>query len=148
MKYIDADLLRAVMKEHTLFYAGQANLLDDTNALDGYDEVLAIINSLQHEQPEVDLEKEIEKTWLEYECYNEDYDKIAEMRWNEFENVARHFYELGKQAMKQQMLKDAVEGKVYFQMGDIKRVKSDDFENPDIHLDDKVKLIIVKEENK
>lgn len=52
MKYINVDLLRVVIKEHTLFYAGQANLLDGTNALDGYDEVLAIIDSLQQEQPE------------------------------------------------------------------------------------------------
>ena len=52
MKYINVDLLRAVIKEHTLFYAGQANLLDGTNALDGYDEVLAIIDSLQQEQSE------------------------------------------------------------------------------------------------
>jgi hypothetical protein len=53
MKYINVDLLRAVIKEHTLFYAGQANLLDGTNALDGYDEVLAIIDSLQQEQESV-----------------------------------------------------------------------------------------------
>lgn len=53
MKYIDVDHLRAAIKEHTLFYAGQANLLDGTNTLDGYDEVLAIIDSLQQEQPEV-----------------------------------------------------------------------------------------------
>lgn len=53
MKYIDADRLRAEIKERTLFYAGQANLLADTTTLDGFDEVLSIIDSLQQEQPEL-----------------------------------------------------------------------------------------------
>jgi len=69
----------------------------ETNCKDeAYNEVLAFLDTLEEEPVGEELEKEIEKTWLEYECYNEDYDKVAEMRWNEFENVARHFYELGK----------------------------------------------------
>ena len=50
MKYIDADRLRAEIKERTLFYAGQANLLADTTTLDGFDEILSIIDSLQQER--------------------------------------------------------------------------------------------------
>ena len=55
------------------------------------------------------IKAEIEKTWLEYECYNEDYDKVAEMRWNEFEKVARHLYELGKQSGSSEIPKDLEE---------------------------------------
>lgn len=100
MKYIDADLLRAVIKEHILFYAGQANLLDDTNALDGYDEVLAILDSLQQEQPDVDLEKEI-KSWILNECGPSDFNPFAD-HWcaDDIMATARHFYELGKNSLK------------------------------------------------
>jgi len=64
----------------------------------------------------------------------------------EFAKIKAKTWCEGFDAHKKQMMKDAVEGKVYFQLGGIKRVKSDDFENPDIHLGDKVKLIIVKED--
>lgn len=97
MKYIDADLLRKVMKEHTLFYAGQANLLDDTNALDGYDEVLAIIDSLQQEQQEVDLEKELD-TWR-HEHFRGKRDGHFSGEYLERSSqlaLVTHFYELGK----------------------------------------------------
>lgn len=100
MKYIDADLLRAVMKEHTLFYAGQANLLDDTNALDGYDEVLAIIDSLQQEEPEVDLEKFTEKmdAWKARYNYPDNIPIKATMAFTArmfymYPNVAREWYD-------------------------------------------------------
>ena len=85
------------------------------------------------EEPDKSLEEEIRR-YLREECSSDDEPATSE--------TARHFAEW----QKAQMLKDAVEGKVYFQMGGIKRVKSDDFENPDIHLGDKVKLIIVKED--
>lgn len=65
-------------------------------------ELLSFLDTLEESEKPMnpdEFKKEIEKTWLEYECYNEDYDKVAEMSWNEFENVARHFYELGKQSI-------------------------------------------------
>ena len=147
MKYIDAEKIRAeierlieINKTKNGFPAG----INCAIRIEAYETLLPFLDTLEEEPVGEELEKEIEKTWLEYECYNEDYDKVAEMRWNEFENVARHFAEW----QKEQMLKDAVEGGVYFQLGDIMRVQSDDFENPDIHLGDKVKLIVVKQNEK
>ena len=100
MKYIDADLLREVIKEHILFYAGQANLLDGTNTLDGYDEVLSIIDSLQQEQPEMDLEKFTEKmdAWKARYNYPDNFSIKATMAFTArmfymYPNVAREWYD-------------------------------------------------------
>lgn len=55
-------------------------------------------------------------------------------------------YEQAEKDIKEQMMKGAVEGDVYFQLGSIFRVKSGDFRNSDIHFGDKIKIIIVKED--
>ena len=78
-----------------IYYSGMAD------ALDLFEQFL---DTLEEEPVGEELEKEIEKTWLEYECYNEDYDKVAEMRWNEFENVARHFAEWQKEQFEKNRL--------------------------------------------
>ena len=61
-------------------------------------EIKGVITSLQQEQPEVELEKEIEDYW-EKICDNEFGELIPRERetaW--FDDIARHFYELGRTA--------------------------------------------------
>lgn len=110
----------------------------ETNCKDeAYNEVLAFLDTLS-EEPDKSLVEEVKRYYSDNFAYiSSDQPTLSILT-----NVARHFAEW----QKQQMLKEAVEGKVYFQMGGIKRVKSDDFENPDIYFGDKVKLIIVKED--
>ena len=54
--------------------------------------ILDIITSLQQEQPEVDLEKEI-KNYLATKCAGDDEPSVSE--------IARHFYALGLDARKE-----------------------------------------------
>ena len=94
MKYIDADKLISEIEkykqgaaiarfdnagENADYFQGKVDLCDDLQH---------IIDSLQHEQPEVDLEKEIEmyissKGLLDYAFL--------------IPSIARHFYELARQ---------------------------------------------------
>ena len=84
MKYIDADKLIAEIERRRL-----SNRYIDTE--DYENELLEIIDSLQQEQPEVDLEKEI-KNYLATKCAGDDEPSVSE--------IARHFYELGLNARK------------------------------------------------
>lgn len=84
MKYIDADLLRKEIERRRL-----SNRYIDT---DGYEEeLLKIIDSLQQEQQEVDLDREIEEYWVAT-----GWSKV--MTLGKFKIIARYFYELGEQA--------------------------------------------------
>ena len=88
-KYIDAEKLKAEIERRRL-----QNRYIDT---DGYEqELFELIDSLQQEQQEVDLEKEMEKfgeRWP-YPASFDGYDKdwVDELT----EECAKHFYELGK----------------------------------------------------
>lgn len=95
-KYIDADRLRAKIEKE------RKNALDaykasarayDMGGADYLAEVLLIIEQLKKEQPEVDLEEEIDKVWDnglsdEFAGPHNNFDICA--------RLARHFYELGK----------------------------------------------------
>ena len=104
-KYIDADRLRAEIKKRL------KNVRDYMNGggmkykgpryykMQGkesaYDALLNIIDSLQQEQPEVDLKKEI--------------DRELDTRWkgeylstSKFRESARHFFNLGLNARKEE----------------------------------------------
>lgn len=85
-KYIPADKLIAEIE--------RLNCPEHAYCLD---KVLDCISSLQQNQPEVDLEKEISK-WLEdgdiTDTRFDDYDD------SDIERTARHFYELGFNARK------------------------------------------------
>lgn len=93
--YIDADRLKEQIQ-------GLINL--------GYDKlqgnlyhVLNLIDSLQQEQPEVDLEKEVEK----YLLNNADF--VTKSTSNEMVNaLARHFYELGRNQVLQELYKGKI----------------------------------------
>ena len=110
----------------------------------------------KQEQPEVDLEKEMDE-YFENMVVQE-HENIFE---DTYHNIARHFYELGKQAMKEQMLKDAVEGEiedVSFNNGEVHNTIRFSFDEESLHVEnriwfprsgkdgDKVRIIIVKED--
>lgn len=144
------DKIEKIRAEIERRYAYQKEMYSKTKPdgrpNDGWAESLAIMGELEElrdfidtleEEPDKDLDDEISRTYHDGSVAD-----TSDLDHTSYENIARHFAEW----QKEQMLKEAVEGKVYFQMGGIKRVKSDDFENPNIHLGDKVKLIIIKED--
>ena len=94
-KYIDAEKLISEIRK-------ESDKEGDGDAYDaGYDaaclHILLLIRSLQKEQPEVDLEKEIRDTCRGYRI--NDYHE-QELGKQDIENIARHFYELGLNAKK------------------------------------------------
>ncbi len=110
MKYIDADRLRAKIERR----------LDELNPKTGMfgdrplravnpktfprerelEKVLDLIDSLQQEQPEVDLEKEIEEQF-DRVCDGAEHVPVANLLRPTFTRIARHFYELGLNARKE-----------------------------------------------
>lgn len=100
-KYIDAEKLKEKIDEVRQDWLGDSTGLEvvergaelgaTESILDSIDD---IIESLQQEQPEVDLEKEIEKMWNVF--------IETEAGRGAFSNIARHFYELGQQDKYQQ----------------------------------------------
>lgn len=110
--YIDANKLKTVIKRQQrmltlLAYTEQASVRRDSALQNGvYVYILDIINSLQQEQPKVDLEKEINIEISKWTCYEEigfgaRYDaKPFDSR--DIEKIARHFYNLGLNARKEE----------------------------------------------
>ena len=89
-KYINAGKLLAKiewLKSINIRITCEANKNYCRGYADAIEDILHTIASLQHEQPEVDLEKEI------YKLYDGEY--------HDTEDVARHFYELGLNARKE-----------------------------------------------
>lgn len=101
MKYIDADLLRDRIKKNKyviepMFLKGDDSYYEGED--DGYSRILNIIDSLQQEQPEVDFEKELKKERAKL------LDAFGPMNGEQclaIRNFARHFYELGLNARKE-----------------------------------------------
>ena len=62
MKYIEAEKLKAEIERRKKKHqeASACGYIIDPNRLDEDEDILSLIDSLQQEQPEVDLEKEIE----------------------------------------------------------------------------------------
>lgn len=100
--YIPADRLRAEIERFSATeYAD--NTFGDDIANGALDYVLEeIIPSLQQEQPEVDLEKEIEEhvIYMPHGEFASDNEIIEDMEWARKE--FRHFYELGFNARKKE----------------------------------------------
>ena len=96
--YIDADKL--IKKFEKMIDDIPASV--DSGAGYVIDEVYKIIDSLQQEQPEVDLEEEIFKAEKTYG----DIDEMGGYRIllfdDEFRNILRHFYELARNARKEE----------------------------------------------
>lgn len=94
MKYIDVEKLKAEIERRLVKYDSYY-----TSAGSELKELLSFINSIQQEQPEVDLEKEDE---LEREINNAGMAMTEHNpSWKEVEQFARHFYELGLNARKE-----------------------------------------------
>ena len=100
MKYIDAKKLKKIV-EQAKQRALKGAEVDEDMYCDGrayaFEEVLLEIDSLQQEQPEVDLEKEIKhmvECEAEYMIFQDKRQLISYM--------ARHFYELGFNARKEE----------------------------------------------
>jgi len=102
MKYIDADKLKKIVEQAKQRALKGAEVDEDMycdGRADAFEEVLLEIDSFQQEQPEVDLEKEITK-WI-------DSGDITDTRFDDYddsdiERTARHFYELGLNARKEE----------------------------------------------
>lgn len=100
MKYIDADKLKEEIQ------ANLAAISFNDDYQEGYEacgmSVLKFIDSLQQEQPEVELEAEIEMQWDSFNKHIVKYDDEPEdviwLNWNSFVDVVRYFYEFGKVA--------------------------------------------------
>ena len=93
--YIDVDHLKAEIEKHIKEVKDAAKRFTPNMGffdakLSGIYDVMAIIDSLQQEQPEVDLEEEMRKELRLH--YNDDQDVYW---WNFLKNSFRHFYELG-----------------------------------------------------
>lgn len=90
MKYIDAEkLLKGIEKLKRAEYKPGGDFNEGRD--DALEEVSSLIHSLQQEQPEVDLDKEV------YKWKNKHGVVGMEDLWLKF---ARHFYELGINARK------------------------------------------------
>ena len=91
MKYIDADRLKAEIRK----LRGEKPFCDDSSLLaylHGLSKIEDFVDSLQQEQPEVDIEKE----YTEFVVSDPVYSKLV----NDIvgKSIARHFYELGLNA--------------------------------------------------
>ena len=87
MKYIDADRLKELLDAKYKEFTEKAKKncpLQYQYMADGLEIAKQFVDSLQQEQPEVDLAEEIKK--LEFMGSNDDRDIL---------HVAKHFYELG-----------------------------------------------------
>lgn len=100
MKYIDAERLEAEIERRIAAYQKNFDKADNKIAKLSTDGriaslkgILPFITSLQHEQPEVNLEKEIERYLLD----NVDLFIHADSK-TVVQALARHFYELGLNA--------------------------------------------------
>lgn len=104
-KYIDADLLR---KDIDNWKKAMADAVGEYS--DGVRFALKhftfVLESLQHEQQEVDLEADIEMEWDSFnkhlDEYGEESEDVVWLNWNSFKDVACYFYELGLKAGKEE----------------------------------------------
>ena len=96
MKYIDAEKLKAEIERLHKAHSGKYGCDEVGLNLEYLED---FIDSLQQEQPEADLEEEIDKVWN-----NGLSDELAGPH-NNFDicaRLARHFYELGINARKEE----------------------------------------------
>lgn len=102
MKYIDAEKLYEYLEQvGGLYPRYEYDIVDNTvsNVIDG---IKTFINSLQQEQPEVDLEKEVKSYIKDNFTITDEVDQIPEedrmysMGQDDMMAFAKHFYELDK----------------------------------------------------
>ena len=104
-KYIDAEKLKAEierLKTIQLKRIQEGDLVDAEpyDKSEAYNELLSFIDSLQQEHSDVDLDAEIEMQWDSFNkhivYYNDESEDEVWLNLNSFIDVARYFYELGK----------------------------------------------------
>lgn len=111
MKYIDSEKLIAEIErqQRNLIVLSNTEQEDIRRACaiqNGvYTYILDLITSLQQEQPEVELEKEIARENEKWTCYEEiGFGALYDARpfdGRDIDRIARHFYELGLNARKE-----------------------------------------------
>ena len=104
MKYIDAEKLKTEIER---LYYNEAEKDESILAADAYknalDAVEKFLDSLQQEQTEVDLEKEIDSEWKKCLPIDEGMGvEVANIHIEAFDIIARYFYELGLNARKEE----------------------------------------------
>ena len=92
-KYIDAEILIAEIDRQKIGYNTDGEHAAEYNTCR---KILDIITSLQQEQQEVDLKKEIEQCWQNWLSPSNQSSVEGVLPKSEFSMYARHFYELGK----------------------------------------------------
>lgn len=105
-KYIDAEKLKSLLDEKYKEFMKKAKTdgyttLQYQHMADGIDIAEQLIDSLQQEQPEVDLEKEIDLCWQDWISPSNQSSVEGVLPKSEFSMYARHFYELGLNARKE-----------------------------------------------
>lgn len=105
-KYIDADRLKAEIKRQIRLEELNFAALGgggQTFCINTLEWVLKRIDSLQEEQPEVDLENEIRSMWEKCGPTDEGMGlESANIVNEQFDYIARHFYNLGLNARKEE----------------------------------------------
>lgn len=98
-KYIDAEKLKVLLsdlKENHKYYNGDFH----DGVVFAVDETEELIDSFQQEQPEMDLEKEIQEYIQKLGFgYGGWVDGLSD---EDLKHIARHFYELGLKARKEE----------------------------------------------
>lgn len=99
MKYIPADELIAEIRK-----LRSESCISESDDYYEYakSEIIDIITSLQQEKPEVDLEKEINARWRNWLSPSNQKEVEGVLPKTEFAMYARHFYELGLNARKEE----------------------------------------------
>ena len=123
IKYIDADKLREkIYAEDTVSLAHGSSPEFDQGCHYAFLTVLSFLDFLQQEQPDVNLEKEIDlfvHGWSIDEFLGLVNDEGWSVTVGDIKNVARHFYELGQQEMRYRITNPEYNAKV------VERLKSE-----------------------
>lgn len=112
MKHIDAEKLKKEIERRRKFHDdavikfcnSRTIALTHSAGLKEDEELLSFIDSLQHEQREVNLDADIEMEWDSFNKHLAEYDKESEevvwLNWLSFVDIANYFYNLGRNAKK------------------------------------------------
>ena len=100
MKYIDAEKLKAEIRKYLIPTVCDRHYDEWERGRDsGFIQVISIIESLQQEQPEVDLEKEFNNFLDSVEGVPRMWHSDEQIEWAK--SIAKHFFELGLIARKE-----------------------------------------------